>query len=119
MGTIEDLKNPHPTAQQRSPEDESLEGEERPSGDADPKTSEEGEAHSAQGSDAHAPGADEHAEKTKSGASSPDRDRKPRVTVTPSDHGELERVAEKLRLSKAGVYNLAFSRLVDEMDVGV
>jgi len=44
------------------------------------------------------------------------RDRKPRITVTPSDYTEIEEMAEELGTSKAGVYNRAFYHLKKQED---
>lgn len=97
MGTIEDLKNPHPSANRGSPKESAL----RESSTEDSSTEDASEETSSQNSRGSA------------------RDRKRRITVTPNSYDRLERAAEKLGLSKAGVYNLAFGRLVEQMELDV
>ncbi len=105
MGTIEDLKNPHPSANRGSPKESAL----RESSTEDSSTEDASEETSSQNSRGSA---------RDRGANS-GRDRKRRITVTPNSYDRLERAAEKLGLSKAGVYNLAFGRLVEQMELDV
>lgn len=100
MGTIEDLKNPHPSANRGSPKESTL--RESSTEDASEETSSQNNRGSARDRDANS-----------------GRDRKRRITVTPNSYDRLERAAEKLGLSKAGVYNLAFGRLVEQMELDV
>ncbi|MCS3937241.1 hypothetical protein GGP80_003251 [Salinibacter ruber] len=105
MGTIEDLKNPHPSANRGSPKESAL----RESSTEDSSTEDASEETSSQNSRGSARDRDANSV----------RDRKRRITVTPNSYDRLERAAEKLGLSKAGVYNLAFGRLVEQMELDV
>ncbi|MCS4060985.1 hypothetical protein [Salinibacter ruber] len=105
MGTIEDLKNPHPSANRGSPKESAL----RESSTEDSSTEDASEETSSQNSRGSARDRDANS----------GRDRKRRITVTPNSYDRLERAAEKLGLSKAGVYNLAFGRLVEQMELDV
>ncbi|MCS4198468.1 hypothetical protein [Salinibacter ruber] len=105
MGTIEDLKNPHPSANRGSPKESAL----RESSTEDSSTEDASEETSSQNSRGSARDRDANS----------GRDRKRRITVTPNSYDRLERAAEKLGLSKAGVYNLAFGQLVEQMELDV
>jgi len=109
MGTIEDLKNPHPSANRGSPKESALrESSTEDSSTEDSSTEDASEETSSQNSRGSARDRDANS----------GRDRKRRITVTNS-YDRLERAAEKLGLSKAGVYNLAFGRLVEQMELDV
>jgi hypothetical protein len=110
MGTIEDLKNPHPSANRGSPKESALrESSTEDSSTEDSSTEDASEETSSQNSRGSARDRDANS----------GRDRKRRITVTPNSYDRLERAAEKLGLSKAGVYNLAFGRLVEQMELDV
>jgi hypothetical protein len=115
MGTIEDLKNPHPSANRGSPKESALressteDSSTEDSSTEDSSTEDASEETSSQNSRGSARDRDANS----------GRDRKRRITVTPNSYDRLERAAEKLGLSKAGVYNLAFGRLVEQMELDV